>query len=176
MNDLIAKAGSTALKRALLLGVIGAVLTGFIAAQAVTSTNLGNGSVKLATESFSDDADVSVVGKGIMVVASNASALGGSAPGVEMDNTLPAVRTALTKNNYAYEFEVKEAAVTSFQSGENLKIEVYGDDGTTTTLLATLYTQQGTVDDVNVEGVTVTVDLASTSIVHDNFDIIVTRQ
>ena len=176
MNELIAKAGSTALKRALLLGALGAVLTSFIAVQAVTSTNLGNGSVKLATESFSDDADVSVAGKGIMVVGANASAAGASAPGVEVDNTLPAVRNALTKNNYAYEFEVKEAAVASFQSGENLKIEVYGDDGSTTTLLATLYTQQGSVDDVNVEGVTVTVDLGSTTVVHDNFDVIVTRQ
>ena len=86
------------------------------------------------------------------------------------------VNNALVKNNYAYEFELKESGVATLQSAENLKIEVFGDDGSTTSLLATLYTQQGTVDDTNVEGVTVTVDLGSPTVVHDNFDIIVNRQ
>ena len=86
------------------------------------------------------------------------------------------MNNALTKGNYAYKVEIKKASATSFQSGENLKIEMYGDDGSTNALLATFYSQQSTVDDANVEGVTVTVDLGSSSTIHSSFDVIVSRQ
>ncbi len=50
------QATSKAVRRALILSVIGALFTGFMTVNTVTSTNLGNGTVKLATETFSDDA------------------------------------------------------------------------------------------------------------------------
>ena len=174
MEAITARFGATALRRALLFGVIGAILTSFMVAQAVTSTNLGSSTVKLAFETFSDDADVTVTAVGIGLVSSNTAAAGDTAPGVEIVDTLPAVNNALTKNNYFYRFNVQESGVATLQSAENLKIELYGDDGTTTSLLATLYTQQVTVDDVNVEGAQVTVDVGST--VHDTYDIVVSRQ
>ena len=113
---------------------------------------------------------------GVLKSGANAAAAGTSAPGIESNDILPAVNNALTKNNYAYRFEMKESGATTWQLGENFKIEVYGDDGATITLLATVYTQQATVDDANVEGVTVTVDLGSSSTIHDAFDIVITRQ
>jgi hypothetical protein len=174
MNALATRFGTTALKRALLLGIVGALLMSFMVAQAVTSTDLGTSTVKLATETFSDDADVTVTAVGVGLVSANAAAAGDSAPGVEIVDTLPAVNNALTKNNYFYRFDVQESGVTTLQSAENLKIQVYGDDGSTTTLLATLYTQQVTVDDGTVEGVQVTVDVGIT--VHDTYDIVVSRQ
>ncbi len=174
MNVLATRFGTTALKRALLLGIVGALLMSFMVAQAVTSTNLGTSSVSLATETFTDDADVTVTAVGVGVVGSNTAAAGDSAPGVEIVDTLPAVNNALTKNNYFYRFDVQESGIDTLGSAENLKIEVYGDDGSTTTLLATLYTQQVTVDAANAEGVTATVDVGST--VHDSYDIIVSRQ
>lgn len=176
MNELTIKLGSKAVKRALFLGVIGMLLMSVTVVTTVTSTNLGSSSVKLGTEAFSNDTDVSIIAKGIKLIKTSAAAAGDSASGVEVTSALPAINNTLTKNNYAYEFELKEASVANLQSGENLKIQVYGDDGTDTTLLATLYTQQSIVDDVNVEGVTVTIDLGSSSTIHNNFDILITRQ
>ena len=103
-------------------------------------------------------------------------AVGDSAPGVESSSALPRVNNILKQNKYAYEFEVKEATVNSFQAGENFKIEVYMNDGTTNSLVATLYMKQDTVDDTSVEGVTVMADTASNNIVGDLFSIVVTRQ
>ena len=176
MNTLALKFGSTRVKRAIFLGVAGALVMSVGVVTTVTSSNLGTSNIKLATESFIDDPDVSVTAVGVLKNGANAGAAGTSAPGVEGNATLPAVNNALTKNNYAYRFEVKESTIAAWQLGENFKIEVYGDDGATTSLLATLYTQQGTVDDSNAEGVTVTVDLGSSSTIHDAFDIVITRQ
>lgn len=168
---------SFTLRKAVSLGLIAALLAGFAAVNTVTSTNLGTESVKLSSETFSDDTDVNIIGKGVKIIeAAAAAAAGGSAPGVEVTSVLPAVNNALVLDNYAYEFEVKEVGNTSFQSAENLKIEVYGDDGSSTTLLATLYSQQGTVDDASVEGVTVTVDLGSSTAIHNSYNIVVSRQ
>lgn len=176
-RDILSRVTPSALGWAILLGVIGALFTGFMVVNTVTSSSLGNGNVKLANETFSDDGDITVVRKGIKLVQANSSgATGDSAPGVEITSPFSAVNNDLIQNNYAYEFEVKEFGDATLQSGEDLKIQVYGDDGSSTTLLATLYTQQGTVDDVSVEGVTVTVDLGSATTVHDDFDIVVTRQ
>ncbi len=178
MQTFVANLTSTAMGRALIFGVIAALLTsgGITIATTVTSGDLGTSSVKLTGQTFSDDADVTVTAVGVIVNGSTGSAAGDSAPGVEVTSSLPAVNNALTKGNYAYKVQVKEASATSFQLGENLKIEVYGDDGSTTSLLATHYTQQSTVDDANVEGVTVTTDLGSSSTIHSSFDVIVSRQ
>ena len=174
MNGLTIKFGSTALKRALILGVIGALMTSFMVAQAVATTNLGTSNVKLATEAFTDDTDVSVAALGTGVIQSNASALGTSPAGEEITSGLPPVRNAHSRNNYFYKFEVKGTGNTTLGSAENLKIEVYGDDGSTTTLLATLYTQQVTLEGSAIEGVTATVDVGT--VLHNNYDIIVSRQ
>ncbi|MEE9198671.1 MAG: hypothetical protein V3U26_02615, partial [Dehalococcoidia bacterium] len=175
---LTSRIASAGFRRAILLGLIGAILTGFMMAYAVTNTNLGSQSLKLGRETFSDDTDVVIAAKRIFKLknADAGPAVGDSAPGLEVVDTLPQINNALVRNNYAYEFEVKEAAVTSWQSGENFKIEVYMDDGSTTSLLATLYTQQGSVDDATVEGVTVTVDTGQTTIVGDSFSMVVSRQ
>lgn len=176
MNTLILKFGPTAVKRAIFLGVAGALVMSVGVVTTVTSSNLGTSNIKLATESFTDDPDVSVSAVGILKNVANAAAAGTSAPGTEANDTLPGVNNTLTKNNYAYRFEMKESGVAAWQSGEDFKIEIYGDDGAATSLLATVYTRQSTVDDVNIEGVTVTVDLGSSSAVHDAFDIVITRQ
>ncbi len=85
-----------------------------------------------------------------------------------------AINNALTKNNYFYKFDVEESGLDTLTTSENLKVSVYGDDGSTTTLLATLYMLQGSADPSNVEGATVTVDVGST--IHNNYDIVVERQ
>ena len=140
----------------------------------VTSTDItpaGGGGISLARETFSDDTDVVVTYKRIFKIktADIASPVGDTALGIEASSAIPQINNDLQRNNYAYEFEVKEAALTSWQSGENFKIEVWMDDGSTNNLLGTLYTKQvDLVDDASIEGVKVV-----TSTV---FSIIITRQ
>lgn len=183
MDTVITRFGATALKKALLLGVIGALLTGYMVVNTVSSTDIspaGGGAIKLASQTFSDDTQITVSSNGIKLVPStDGTAVGDSAPGVEPTISLPEVTTAVTKNNYAYEFVVKETAAADWAATDgtdDLKIEVYGDDGTTTTLIATFYVDQATADIGDVEGVTGTVDLGSSSTIYDTFDVIVTHQ
>ncbi|MBI2855768.1 MAG: hypothetical protein HYX93_02855 [Chloroflexi bacterium] len=176
MEALIGRFGAAALKRAILLGIAGALVTSFMVVNTLSSASLGSGSIKIATQAFSDDTDVTVTASGIQVVGASAAAAGTSATGVEATSSNPAVNNALTKDNYAYKFTVTESGVNTLTANEHLKIEVWGDNSTTTTLITTLYMAQATADAVNAEGVTATVDLGSASTIYDNIDVIVTRQ
>ena len=175
MNGMIARYGGTAVKRALLMGVIGALLTSFIVVNTVTSSSLGTTSLSLATETFSADANLSITALGVMKVASNAGAIGNTSPGVDVTSGADTIQNGQTKNNYAYQFTVAEALVGSLTTGDEYKLEVWGDDGTTTSLLATLFFQQTTEEGAAVEDVTVIVDLASSTTIHDSFDIVATK-
>jgi hypothetical protein len=179
MDAIVARFGATALKKALLLGFIGALITGFMVVNTVTSGTIGpagGGAIKLSSQAFSSDTDITVTSVGVLVVGSATSAAGTSAPGVEATIGNAAVNNALTKDNYAYKFTVIESGVNTLTAAENLKIEIYGDNGTTTTLITTLYSQQATADAANAEGITATVDLGSATTIYDNFDVVVTRQ
>ncbi len=182
MNLVLTRFGAPALKKALLLGIVGAMLTGYMVVNTVSSSSIGptgGGAIKLIGQTFSDDADVTVSSNGIKVVPStDAVAVGDTLGGeVEATSSLPEVTTAVTKGNYAYEFEIKESGATAWaltDGTDDLVIEVYGDNGTTT-LLATFYVKQA-VADGTVEGVTGTVDLGSSSTIYDTFSVIVTHQ
>ena len=173
---------SKAFRQAMLLGLIGALLTGITMVSTVTSTDIGptgGGGISLARETFSDDADVVVSYKRIFKIgnADAASPVGDTAPGVEATSAIPQINNNLQRNRYAYEFEVKEALADSWQSGENFKIEVWMDDGTTNNLLATLYTKQvDLVDDAIIEGVKVVASSGSINILGDVFSIVISRQ
>lgn len=174
LRTLTRRLKTTALKRALLLGFIGAVLMSFMAVNTLTSTSQTS-TVKLSNETFTSDPDVAITFKGISKAATAQAAAGNTAPGVEATSALPVIQTALIKNNYVYSFEFKEAAVTSWPAARQYKVEVYGDDGTTVNLLATLYTQQATSDAVNIDGVTVKLDTGSSSTANDSYSVIVTK-
>ena len=139
----------------------------------VTSSSLGTGSIKLGNRSFTNDATVTLNGLGTGLGTATGGPLGASSPGVEATFPLGAVNNNLTAGNYIYQVELQEFAITSWTGSpaEIYKIEVYGDNA----LLATLFTTQGTANGT-VEGVTVTVDLGSTTTAHDHFDIIIDRQ
>ena len=169
--------------RGLLLGLAGAVISGLVVVYAnIGATDIGGGTetIDLSVNSFTGDTEVTVANSDISIVAATAAAAGTSAPGIEANvATFPAVNNALTADNYSYTFEMKETANGDWLVSENFRIRVYGHDtsGPTTTLLATLYTQQASNNAAAaVEGVTVTVDLGLASAVYNNFDIIVDRQ
>lgn len=174
MASLTSKFGSTALKQALVLGIIGAFLMSFVAVNTLSNTT-STRTVALVNETFASDADVSVTFIGLSKANSNQAAAGNTAPGVEATSALPNVQTALTKNNYVYGVEIKETAVASWPATRQYKVEVYGDDGTTTSLLATLYAQQATADATAIDGVTVKIDTGSSSTAYDSYSLIVTR-
>ena len=184
MDAVISRFGATAIKRAMLLGIIGAMLTGFMVVNTVTSSDIspaGGGGISLSSQTFTNDTQITVVSNGIKVIPStDGTAVGDTLSGeVEATLSLPEVTTAVTKGNYAYEFEVKESSATDWAATDgtdDLKIEVYGDNGSTTTLLATFYVDQGTADVGDVEGVTGTVDLGSSSSIYNTIDVVVTRQ
>jgi hypothetical protein len=135
MEAIMSRFGVTALKRAVLLGIFGAMLIGFMVVNTVSTGTIGpsSGAIKLSSQAFSDDSDITVTSNGIKVVPTT-------------DGT------------------------------DDLKIEVYGDNGSTTTLIATFYVEQGTADVGLIEGVTGTVDLGSYSSVYDTIDVVVTHQ
>src|SRR3990172_6731707 len=70
MDAIVTHFGTSALKRALLLGVIGALLTGFMVVNTVTSSSIGpsSGAIKLVGQTFADDSDITVPSSGIKVV------------------------------------------------------------------------------------------------------------
>lgn len=174
MEVLRTRFGTKALKRALLVGLVAAFLSSFAGVGTFTSTSQTS-TVKLSNETFTNDPDVAITFLGISKAASTQATAGNTAPGVEATSALPSVQTALTKNNYVYSFDFKEAAVTSWPSARQYKIEIYGDDGTNVNLLATLYTQQAVADAANIDGVKVKVDTGSSSTANDSYSIIVTR-
>ena len=71
--------------------------------------------------------------------------------------TATIVNGALTKDNFTYQFEVKESGIATWGNAREYRIEVFGDGA----LIATLYINNSTADVSNVEGVTAKVDLGS---------------
>lgn len=173
-----------ATRGAIVLGAAAAVITSAVVGYtAINATDInpggaGDESISLAVNTYVADSDVTIDSPEISISTATAAAAGDSAPGVEGDDTFPAVNDAITADNYAYQFVVKESGVATWSASEDFRIRVYAYDssGPTTTLLATLYAQQAVADGANVEGVTVTVDLGSTTSIYDSFDIIVDRQ
>ena len=173
--------GGSTIKRSIVLAVLATMLASFgVAYTAITATDLaptpGDENIQLALNSFVADPDTTLTNSDVSLVLSTAAAAGDSAPGIEATLALPAVNNALTAGNYAYTFEVTESGITTWGVGEDVRIRIYSTDGGTTTLAATLYAQQAVLDDANIDGVTVTIDLASSTQIPDSFDIIVDRQ
>ena len=172
---------------AIILGLVGAFIASFVVVYAnINATDIGSGDeeVSLNVNTYVDDASVTVDSNEIMIIGANASAVGDSTPGVEATDTRPAVRNAHSTDNYGYQFIVRETDDTGSNSwvaspSDQFRIRVYGYDnsGPTSTLISTLYTQQGTATSTGTtEGVTVTLDLGFVTAIYDHFDIIVDRQ
>ena len=182
-QSIISKMLSTGFKRAALFGLVGAILTtGIVVGYAnITATDLGTGNdeVKLAVKTFVDDTEVTLDNTVLGIVSTTGGAVGDTTGGAveTVVATYAAVNNALTADNYFYSFDLHETVANDWLAGEKFKIQVFGynSSGSTSTLLATLYTKQDTAVDATIEGVRVTVDLGSSTSINDNFDIIVER-
>ena len=170
MTALTEKFGETAVKRALLLGVIGAILTGFMVVNTITAENLGSGAITIGNATFGVDADTSVTATGVVVNTAGAAADTSEEATI---GPFAALNNALTTGDYAYKFDVFESGVATWATSTTYTIDVYETTGGVTASLGTYNTLQSTPDPGNVEGLTVTVNLGS--VVPDEFDIIVTK-
>ena len=112
---------------------------------------------------------------GFLKAAAAVSAAGDSATGVEaVASAAGVINNAITEGNWTYRFTVVETVDDDWPTTREYKVEVYQAIGGDTTLNTTLYFMNS-VDGVGPEGITATVDLASSTIVPDSFSIIVSR-
>ena len=170
MTALTTKFGATAVKRALLIGVIGAALTAFMVVNAITAETLGTGAIKLGNATFAVDADTTVTATGIIVNQATTT------PDTSEEATIAtfgALNNALNSGQYAYKFDVFESSAASWATSTTYTIDVYETTGVTTASLGAYNTLQAASDTGAVEGVTVTVNLGS--VVPDEFDIVVNK-
>lgn len=150
-----------------MMAVLGAAVVAW--ALSVTSTTR---SVNLQDEEFTADSASTVVLQGVEKATAAEAAAGTTSPGVEAADTNPTVTNGVTEGNWVYKFQVTEAEATSWAAGTQYKVTVYKRVGTDWQAATTLYFQNGTVPATDVvEGVTVKVDLASTSTIPDGFSI-----
>ncbi len=173
--------GGSVMRRAVFLAAFPILFASLgVTYAAISATDLapspGDERVLLGVNTFVEDPDTTFDNADVLINSATSGAAGGTAPGVEATSALPGVNTARSRGNYAYTFEVKETGNATWQAGEDFRIRVFSDDGGVTTLEATLYLQQAVIDDGSIDGVTVIVDLGSTTTIKDRYDIIVDRQ
>ncbi len=167
------------LKARVALATVLALLAGLssvVVVSTVTSDSLGSSSIKLFAENFTDDSSVTVVSKAITKASANAAASGTLLPGVEAAVVYPTANNALARRNFVYALDVRETAADSWQLSDRFQVKVYMDNGSSTTLLATVYIKQDSVDDTSIEGVSVEIDTGSQQVWGDVFSTVITRQ
>ena len=129
-----------------------------VAGVATLSVATTTTAASLTAESFVADSATTVENTGISKASANVSATGqtrGAAIDAGTDVAGTAVNGALTKDNFTYQFEVKESGIATWGSAREYRIEVFGDGS----LLATLFIKNSPADVNNVEGVTGKVDI-----------------
>lgn len=183
-NTWIARWVQTPMRRVALLGVLAALLTStagvytIISATDLNPGGAGDEDIALAFNTYVVDSTVTITLPDLSISTGTQAAAGNSAPGVETATPAADVRTALVAGNYEYTFLVLEVGTGGWQAGSDFRVRVWGYDTVTptSTLLGTLFLQQGAVDDANAEGVIARIDLGSGTRVYDSYDIIVDRQ
>jgi hypothetical protein len=165
---------------ALLIGALMSLLVGIATVSTLTSQDLNplgaaTEDIELVSNSFQDDGHVTVARTGFLKAAAATSAASDSAPGLDATASFATdINNAISEGNWTYRFTVVESTDEDWGATREYQVDVYQSIGGDTTLNSTLY-WMNTTDGSGPEGVTVTIDLASSTIVPDSFSIIVTR-
>ncbi len=165
---------------ALLIGALMSLLVGIATVSTLTAQDLnplgaGVESIELTSNTFQDDGHVTVARTGFLKAAAGVVAAGTSSTGPDATASFgTAINNTITEGNWTYRFTVVETTDNDWGTSREYKVEVYQTIGGDTTLNTTLY-WMNTTDGVGPEGVTATIDLASSTIVPDSFSIIVSR-
>ena len=156
--------------------LVGVATVTTLTAQDLNPLGPGIEDIELVSNTFQDDPHVTVARVGFLKAAVAVSAASDSSPGLDATSSAgTALNNAITEGNWTYRFTVVETTDSDWGATREYKVEVYQTIGGDTTLNSTLYWMNST-DGAGPEGVTVTIDLASETIVPDGFSIIVTRQ
>lgn len=173
----------------LVIGIV--IIVALVVALAGTTSTLpsqiiGDDDISIGHNTFTTDASVAISDEAIVINGSAAAAIGDtSITAVEPTTSSPVLRTALTDDNYSYQFIVKEASGSCpdcWVTGEQLRVRVWGIDADgapdTDELTSSgdggLYIAQSS-EDAGVEGVQVTVDLGTKLPKYETFDILIDR-
>ena len=156
------------------------LLVGFATVSTLTSQDLNPlgaavEDIELTSNTFQDDGEVTVTRVGFLKSAAAVAAASDSSPGLDATaSTATAINNAITEGNWTYRFTVEETTDSDWGTTREYQVDVYQSIAGDTTLNTTLY-WMNTTDGAGPEGVTATIDLASSTIVPDSFSIIVTR-
>ncbi len=138
-----------------LIGFIIIVSASGVATLTVTTTNT---LVDFSAENFILDPDTAVENSFITKAPSTQAAVG-DVSGSPVDATigLTGVNTALTQDDFVYQFEVKEQLVDSWSGTRAYAIDAFGDG----VPIGTLYVDNNTSNGAAIEGVTVRLSLGA---------------
>jgi hypothetical protein len=146
--------------------ILGLLLVAGTAFALTATTDVLN--LSLFHQTVQADNSANVVSQGFQLSLVNGSATGQtSGAAVEASLLNPSLNTALTSGDWYYSFTVKETGATAWNSSTTYTVTVYGDG----VLLGTLYFKNATADAINIEGVTVKVDVGSSTVVPDGIDV-----
>lgn len=165
---------------ALLIGALVSLLVGIATVSTLTAQDLNPlgaaiEDIELVSNTFQDDGHVTVARVGFLKAGAAVSAASDSSPGLDATASFATdINNAISEGNWTYRFTVVESTDDDWPATREYQVDVYQTIAGDTTLNSTLY-WMNTTDGAGPEGVTATVDLASTTIVPDSFSIIVSR-
>ena len=137
------------------------------AAVATFAINQVTTTFSFTAQTLSDDLTVTVENQEVYV-----SDVATASSPVEANNPLATGRTALVQGNLAFRFDVRETTAQDWGATRTYDVQVYNGE---TSLGIISITNSTDNDAVNPEGVTVSVDLQSATVVPDNLTIRVDR-
>lgn len=142
----------------LLIGLLAIVIIASASGVATLTITTTDTLVDFSAENFVLDPDTTV-GKSIITKASSNQAANGDNPASPIDATvgLVTVNTALSQDDFVYEFDVTEKLVDSWDSAREYNIEIFGDG----LPLGNLYINNNSDNSGAIEGATIQVSLGS---------------
>ena len=143
---------------AFVLGIIGFIIVVSASGIATLTVTTTDTLVDFSAENFILDPDT-VVENSVITKAPSDQVADGDVSGLPVDATigLTTVNTALTQDDFIYQFEVKEQLVGSWSNTRAYAIEAFGDG----VPIGTLYVDNGTDNATAIEGVTVQLSLGA---------------
>lgn len=143
---------------AYMLGLIGFIIVVSASGVATLTVTTTDTIVDFSAENFILDPDTAVENSLITKAPSTQGAVGDlSGSPVESTSGLTGVNTALTQDDFVYQFEVKEQLVDSWSNTRAYSIEAFGDG----IPIGKLYVDNGTDNAGSIEGVTVQLSLGA---------------
>ncbi len=143
---------------AFVLGLIGFIIVVSASGVATLTVTTTDTLVDFSAENFILDPDTAVENSFITKAPSNQAAVGDiSGSPVDVTTGLTTVNSALTQDDFVYQFEVKEQLIGSWSNTRAYAIEAFGDG----VPIGKLYVDNNTDNAAAIEGATVQLSLGA---------------